>query len=98
MRRIGKQGRINIQANKKLKAIYQDKGITSCEPILNGCMRNFALSWHHRKKRIEYYNCPEKLSDFDETILVCQSCHTKLEASRELTEEIFSRLRNLKNY
>jgi len=80
-------------ARKKLKEIYEDKGITACEVRLSGCWVSNGLSFHHRMKRIEYYSCPEKLGEFNETILCCISCHQKIENDRELTKKLFERLR-----
>lgn len=89
----GKRTKINIEANKILKKIYQENGITSCELRLEGCWGSNWLSFAHRKKRIEYYKCPEKLSDFNETILACVPCHMKIEGNKELTEYYFKKLR-----
>lgn len=97
MRQIGKQGRINLKANKILKEIYIDKGIQTCELRLSGCWINSTLGFAHRKKRVEYYKTPEKLSDFNETVLACTSCHQKIEGDRELTDFHFNRLRNENN-
>jgi len=80
-------------ARNKLKEIYFDKGITTCELRLKGCWINNALSFHHRRKRIEYYSCPEKLGEFNETILCCINCHQKVENDRELTRKVFKQLR-----
>jgi|TARA_R100000501_G_C2569793_1_gene77092 hypothetical protein len=81
------------KARKKLKLIYEDKGITSCEIKLVGCWRNNGLSFAHRKKRIEYYSCPEKLGEFNETLLACCNCHDKIENDKELTAKLFKQLR-----
>lgn len=93
MKKIGKIGKRNILANKKLKQEYLRRGITTCEAKLNGCMRDFGLSFHHRHKRHWYRDKPELLSDFNQTILVCANCHHLLETDRKLTEEIFNKLR-----
>lgn len=93
-RRIGKQGKVNLRANQKLKKIYQEKGINSCEIKLDGCLGNMFCGFAHRKKRQEYYKTPELLSDFNETLLACVKCHQKIEGNRKLTEEIFNARRN----
>ena len=77
----------------KLKRIYQQKGITTCEVKLEKCMRSFGLSFHHRKKRVEYYKCPEELGEFSETLLTCAFCHDCLEKDKELTKKVFNKLR-----
>jgi hypothetical protein len=99
LRKIGKQGKINLEANKILKIIYEEKGIERCElgqlPELGftDCLRNWALGFAHKKKRIEYYKCPDQLSSFNETILACVNCHNKIENNKQLTEEVFRILR-----
>lgn len=77
-----------------LKKIYQSKGIVRCELRLEGCMKDFAMSFHHRHKRWWYIKRPELLGEFNQTVLACASCHDKAEASARLTEELFNKLRN----
>ena len=93
MKQIGKIGKINIEANKKLKEIYEDKDIRYCELRLEGCTISSFLTFAHRHKREWYRSKPELLSDFNQTLLACQNCHNKIEDSRELTEEKFNQLR-----
>jgi len=80
-------------ARKKLKIEYENRGIVVCELRFKGCWINNGLSFHHKRKRIEYYGCPERIGYFNETILCCVSCHQKIENDRELTREVFKRLR-----
>jgi hypothetical protein len=94
MRKIGKQGKINNIANKKIKALFLEKDIRYCEARLDGCQMSMYLSIAHKHKRVWYKSQPEKLYDFSEVILCCISCHQKLEANRELTEEIFKQKRS----
>ena len=81
------------KARKKLKVIYEKKGIMTCEIKLKGCWVNNGLSFAHRQKRIEYYSCPEKLGTFKETLLACPVCHDIIEKNKELTEKLFKKLR-----
>lgn len=88
---VGKQGKVNAAANKKLKQIYFDAGITSCEM----CSSTFGLSWHHRHKRV-WYKAPGRqhlLSHMSQTILVCIACHEVLEVDAEITSQKFMELR-----
>lgn len=93
LRRIGKRGKINLEANVRLKKIYAEKGITECEIRLPGCLKNWGLGFAHKHKRKDYYQCPEMLGNFYQTILACSSCHDKIEHDPFLTREIFNRLR-----
>jgi len=93
MKKIGKIGKINIKANKKLKQIYAYKGISSCEIQLKGCMGIFGLSFAHKHKRVWYYDRPELLGSFNETLMACAFCHSRLEDDPKLTIATFKRLR-----
>ncbi len=77
------------KARAKLKIIYENKGITTCEARLQGCWYDNALSFAHKYKR----NDPRCAHTFEETLLLCIECHNKQEYNRELTEELFNKLR-----
>ncbi len=89
MKRIGKIGKLNLEANKKLKQIFSDKEIIQCEL----CGIGNYLSFAHRHKRIFYRSRSELLSNFDQVLLLCIRCHNILETNQKLTEETFIRLR-----
>lgn len=93
MRKIGKIGRANIEARKKIAEIAQEFDLCSCEARLDGCMGTFGIAPAHRNKREHYGGDVEKLSDYNEWIACCQFCHQKIEGDRELTEKVFKRLR-----
>jgi len=92
--KIGKQTKINLESNKILKEIYQEKGIQFCEIRMPECMWNWGLGFAHLHKRIWYLKQPELLSDFNQTVLSCTMCHQRIEGNKKLTEEVFKRLRN----
>jgi hypothetical protein len=77
----------------KLKRIYQEKGITSCELRLPGCLNNWALGFAHRHKRRWYLGKENLLSDFNQTVLACVKCHDTIEYNKELTDKVFTNLR-----
>jgi hypothetical protein len=77
----------------KLKKMYVDKGITFCELKFADCLNNWALGFAHRHKRRWYLGQEEKLTDFNQTILACQVCHEAIEYDKELTRNVFNRLR-----
>ena len=88
----------NATINKILKREYEERGITTCEARIPGvCMRDFALSWHHRHKRRWYktkdHSREALLASFNQTILVCAACHDRLEQHPDETREYFERLR-----
>lgn len=93
LKNIVKANYINARANKKLKEIYIEKGITRCEVKFKKCLGLFALSWHHRHKRVWYKDKPELLASFNQTLLTCPYCHQQLEWDKKLHEETFQRLR-----
>ena len=93
LKRIGKIGKRNISANKKIKELFTEKRIYECEIGLENCLKNIFLQRVHRHKRSFYYSRPELLYDIKEVALGCQSCHDKIEHNPKLTEEVFKRLR-----
>lgn len=74
----------------KLKKEYLKKGITSCELKLKGCWGDNALGFAHRYKRRD----PRCEHTFAGTILACNPCHHQIEYNRDLTEEVFKKLRS----
>lgn len=89
IKRLGKKGKAWESARWKLKVIYYDKNITTCELMLEGCTPTNFLSFAHRYKR----NNPKCEHTFEQTILACINCHNKIEYDRELTEQMFAVLR-----
>jgi hypothetical protein len=81
------------RGREKLKIEYARRGLISCEVRLPGCLIFFALSFAHRHKRVWYYDKPDLLANFNETVLACAKCHAKMESDKELTEKVFQRLR-----
>lgn len=93
IKRLGTISLRNLEANKILKELYLEKGITQCEIKGKGCRPEFALSWHHRKRRTEYKTV-EELAEFKETVLTCGICHDEnLRPNSDKSEEMFKRLR-----
>jgi len=93
LNRIGKVGRANLEANKRLKKWFLDQDITTCEAELPGCLHNWALTFAHKHKRVYYGGDASKLSDPQEVILACTACHDTIENNAGLTEKTFKRLR-----
>ena len=77
IRRIGKVGRANLEANKRLKELFQGK--THCEIRLSSCLGTWPLQRCHRHKRAWYKGDVEKLSDYKQVVIGCQNCHEKIE-------------------
>lgn len=78
---------------EQLRQEFEDKGITSCEVRFPNCRGRWWLTPAHRMKRIEYKSRPEVLWTFSEVVLACIQCHTQMEQDKELTKEMFRRLR-----
>lgn len=91
--KLGKIGKINQQANVRLKRFYGATDIRSCELRLDGCTGSYALSFAHRHKRNWYLGRPELLSSFNQTVLGCVNCHQIIEKDPELTKKKFLELR-----
>jgi len=92
LRRVGKVGRANLQANKKLKDVLS--GIDRCEVRESeDCLDGMYLTNAHRHKRAWYQGDVELLSDWKQVVKACVNCHDAIEHDAELTEEVFMRLR-----
>lgn len=90
--KIGKIGKRNIDANKRLREMFDSRDIRFCELGLDGC-DNFILQFCHRHKRLWYRDKPELLYCFKQVVIGCQSCHEKIEKDKSLTEKMFLLLR-----
>ena len=97
MRRIGKIGKINIEANRILKEKFEKSGIRKCEIGFEGCLKNWLLQFCHKENRVWYRRRPELLSDMSHVILGCASCHAILDdrskTTKEKSDAIFNKIR-----
>jgi len=93
MKKIGKVGKANIEARKRIAEISEEFGLSYCEVRLQGCLGTFGLAPAHRHKRIWYKGDVDKLSDYGEWVCACAECHDKMETNKKLTDEVFKRLR-----
>jgi len=89
-----KRSKINRKANAELVKLYDEKNVKSCEVMEENCQGAWALSFHHRHKRVWYYDKPDELLwSYNQTLLCCAYCHDCLEYSKDLHEYFFGRLR-----
>lgn len=86
---MGKITEINKKANRQLKKMFEEKGITWCEM----CGAHWGLSFAHRHKRLWYRPQLHLLSDFNQVLLLCIQCHNKIEYDKELTKDVFIKFR-----
>src|ERR1700744_2351820 len=93
LRKIGKIGRINIEAREKIAQVAQELGLNYCEIGLQGCLVTSYLAPAHRHKRSWYKGNLELLADYEQWVAACQNCHAKIEVEAELTERFFNKLR-----
>lgn len=101
MNKVGKVGRANIAANKKIKAHAEANSLDQCEICALGmeefkdieCVGSFALTTAHKHKRAWYKGDPDLLSDPKQWVKACVTSHDRIEHDEALTEEVFSRLR-----
>ena len=93
LRRCGKIGKANIEANKRLKEVFENTNIRSCEIKMEGCLGNWTLAFCHRHPRLWYNGDVEKLSDYKQVIIGCVSCHEKIDRDNDLLEKVFNKLR-----
>jgi len=91
LRRVGKIGRANLEANKILREKLAD--ITYCEVKLDECLGSMYLTNAHRHKRSWYQGDVELLSEYTQVIRACVNCHNEIEHDEAFTEETFKELR-----
>lgn len=94
LRKVGKIGLRNKEANKINYGRFAEMGVTSCEI----CGSTFACAAAHKHPREWYRSCPDLLSDFSQILFLCQSCHDRIDDRSQTTktesDEIFERLRS----
>jgi len=93
----GKVGRANDKARKMIGKFAQDHALNLCEMNLEGCEGNYNIAPAHRHKRRHYKGNADALADPKQWVVACQKCHMTQEDDRELTEEIFTKLRGSDN-
>ena len=79
LRKIGKIGKANIEARKRIAEIAEEKGINYCEIKLEGCLGRMYLAPAHKHKRAWYKGDVDKLSDYNEWVCACVYCHHAIE-------------------
>lgn len=101
IRKVGKIGKANAAARRKIAKISEKKALKVCElgPVLQRlgieieCMRTWPLAPAHRHKRAWYKGDAELLAHPDQWVCACQVCHDRIESDPVLTEEVFIQLR-----
>ena len=91
--RQGKVSKNNALARKKIAEIAEERDIDKCEIGFDGCSEHYTLAPAHRHPREWYRADVDKLSDYNEWICCCVSCHNKLDNDNNLKEIIFRELR-----
>jgi len=93
IRKIGKIGKRNIEANKILNKEYSKLELPPCEAGIPN------LCWHqhhgymHRHGRVWYRSRPELLHSVNQTLKGCNPCHDYLDAHRKDREALFMKRR-----
>jgi hypothetical protein len=90
--KLGKRGKANLEANKRLRVLYEESDIRSCELNIEGC-ENYPLQYCHRHERDWYKGNVELLSRLDQCVLGCQWCHNVIDTNKKLRERKFLKLR-----
>ena len=71
----------------------EELGLERCEVLLLGCTGTFGIAPAHKHKRIWYKGSVEKLADYNEWVVDCWNCHDRMEVNKQMTLDIFERLR-----
>ena len=98
--RINPKGRVvkaNQESRNMIANIAEEKGLNYCEIGFPGCLQTQFLAPAHRHPRIWYKGIAERLADFKQWIVGCQSCHQKLDdrsqISQLVSDSIFNTIR-----
>lgn len=93
MKRVGKIGRINQEARKKIALYCAEHSLSHCELLFPGCMGTFGVAPAHKEKREWYRTRPELLYDRSHFKIACQFCHEILDnrakTTKKQSDEIF---------
>ena len=93
IKKVGKTGKANSAARKLIAQYAEENNLNRCEIAFEGCMQTWPLAPAHLHKRAWYKGDIELLADPQQWVVACQVCHDKIEHDKELTEEIFDKLR-----
>jgi len=93
IKRVGKNGTANIKSRKDISEQCEALNLNYCEIRLEGCLGNMYLAPAHRHKRAWYKGDWKLLAAYVQWVVSCVVCHDLTEHHRELTEEIFIKLR-----
>ncbi len=100
MKRIGKIGRINSKANKKIAQMWLDMGIHFCE-ICTILADMGLLKWQclqsnspcHRHGRVDYRTKSEMLYNYNQVVRGCVLAHEYIDRHTNIREKVFIKLR-----
>ena len=84
---MGKITEINREARRKIAEECEMRGLDSCELRFKGCMGRSFLAPAHRERREWYLGRPELLSDYNQWVVSCVSCHAILDDRSKTTKE-----------
>lgn len=101
--KVGKVGRANSTANRKIAELWKEKAIFFCEIMVDKYVNETrricvntgfpGLQNVHRHKRHWYRNRLHLLYDYTQVARGCHYCHSYIESKSELTEKIFMEIR-----
>ncbi len=104
MKQIGKIGRANKKANRKIAKMALEKGIYFCEvcAVLEdmGLLTWQCLQSHsnaHRHGRVEYRADLDKLWDYMQWVYACSPAHRFIDEYTNIREKVFTNLRGKDN-
>lgn len=97
--KIGPIGRLNQKEKRELKKLFLKKDIRFCEAnLVENCM-GANLTFAHRHKKHWYLGKPDELRwSYNQVAGICPVCHALMEYDKELTEQVFARIRGEDDY
>jgi hypothetical protein len=95
IRKVGKIGKRNMEANQILHKLYAPLNLPPCEAGIPNLCWNETHGYMHRHGRVWYRSHPELLHSVNQTLRGCNPCHTYLDAHRKDREALFMKRRGL---
>jgi len=100
IKQIGKIGRANAKANRKIEKSASARGLYFCE-VCEVLHEMGLLNWQclqaktnaHRHGRVWYRSQLDKLGDIEQWVFACIKAHDFIDDNTVIREEVFLRLR-----
>lgn len=85
LKKTGKRTEAWLVGQPKLKELFKEKGIVSCEIVLSGCKGAYLWGFAHVQRRGRYDLI--ELTDPHHVVFACQACHSFVDDASKMPKE-----------